>query len=420
VSDTAIVIDERQAAGRGARPRRNPRGWTWWLAWGMWLATLALFGSALAIVHAVGHSAATQQNGWLARGALLAAFLAFAFVGALVASRQPANAVGWIFGAIPLFVAFDVASGEYANLVLVEHPGSHPGGVVAAWIALWTWYPVLCLVVLLPMVFPTGRAPGPHWRLALRAMIAFDVLVVALWTVRPGPMSDAGKPALPSNPLGIGFLQRLYGGLEGVTPLVGLSFLIVSAAAAVARFRRSRGDERQQLKWMTYGLAVWAVWVPLSMLAAGDLADVFMALAFAVLPAATAIAMFKYHLYEIDRVISRTLVYGSLTVILGAAYAALVLASQAVFSSFAGGSNLAIAVSTLVVAALFLPVRSRVQRLVDRRFYRRRYDAQQTLEAFAARLRREVDLATLAEELRGALQETVEPAHVSLWLRDAR
>jgi hypothetical protein len=168
---------------------------------------------------------------------------------------------------------------------------------------------------------------------------------------------------------------------------------------------------------MTYGVAVWIVWVPLSLLLKGDLGDVFFALTLAVLPAATAIAMFKYRLYEIDRVISRTLVYGVLTVILGAAYAGLVLAGQALFSSFAGGSNLAIAGSTLVVAGLFLPLRGRVQLVVDRRFYRRRYDAQRTLEAFGARLRQEIDLQSLSLELRGVVDQTMQPAHLSLWLR---
>jgi hypothetical protein len=169
---------------------------------------------------------------------------------------------------------------------------------------------------------------------------------------------------------------------------------------------------------MTYGVVVWVVAIPLSLLAPGDLADFFFAVTISILPVATAIAMFKYRLYEIDRVISRTLVYAALTVILGAAYVGLVLVGQAVFSSFAGGSNLAIASSTLVVAALFLPVRGRVQRFVDRRFYRRRYDAQRTLEVFGARLREEVDLATLSSELRSAVQETMQPAHVSLWLRE--
>ena len=140
----------------------------------------------------------------------------------------------------------------------------------------------------------------------------------------------------------------------------------------------------------------------------------------ALLPIATAIAILRYRLYEIDRIISRTLVYGALTLILGAAYVGLVLAGQALFSSFAGGSNLAIAASTLVVAALFLPVRSRVQRFVDRRFYRSRYDAQRTLEAFGGRLREQVELERLATELHGVVSETMQPKHVSLWLRRNR
>jgi hypothetical protein len=138
------------------------------------------------------------------------------------------------------------------------------------------------------------------------------------------------------------------------------------------------------------------------------------------MPVAVAVAILRYRLYEIDRLISKTLVYGSLTVVLGAAYAGLVLAGQALFSSFAGGSDLAIAASTLLVAALFLPLRSRLQLLVDRRFYRRRYDAQRTLDAFGARLRQEVDLELLSAELRIAVDGTVQPAHVSFWLRSAR
>jgi hypothetical protein len=219
------------------------------------------------------------------------------------------------------------------------------------------------------------------------------------------------------NPLGVGVLDGVYHPIEVVGTAVLVCFLAVSVSATIVRFRRSRGDERQQLKWMTYGVCVMAVGVALAPLAAGDLGDALFALTIAVLPAATAVSIFKYRLYEIDRVISRTLVYGSLTVILVAAYAALVLAGQALFASFAGGSNLAIAVSTLAVAALVLPLRSRLQTAVDRRFYRSRYDAQRTLEAFGARLRNEVDLATLGDDLRGVVTETVQPAHVSLWLR---
>jgi hypothetical protein len=379
-----------------------------------------MYAVALGIVEHVGYSVATQQNSWAARASLLVAFIGFGTVGALVASRQPGNAIGWMFLAVAFLVALSVFGGEYANYVFVENPGFLPGGYLAGWLYLWTWFPTIAVIVTVPMLFPDGRVPGPRWRPLLRGWIVFVTGVVGLWMVRPGVMSDPGEPVWPDNPIGIGFLDPLYDVLEPVSNLVLVAFLIASAVSSIVRFRRSRGDERQQLKWMTYGVGVWIVWVPASLAIQGDLADVIFALTIAVLPAATAIAMFKYRLYEIDRVISRTIVYGALTVILGASYVGLVLAGQAVFSSFAGGSNLAIAVSTLVVAALFFPARGRVQAFVDRRFYRRRYDAQRTLDAFGARLRDEIDLATLAGDLRGMVQETMQPAHVSLWLREAR
>jgi hypothetical protein len=396
------------------------RRWTWWLAWWTWLLTLALYGVALAIIEIVGHSAATQQETWLARMTLLVAFISFTTVGALVSSRQPRNAIGWIFLGVGFLVAVSVFGGEYANYVFVEEPGSLPGGYVAGWLYLWTWFPVLGLIVLVPMLFPDGRVPGRRWRLVVWALAVCTAVNVVLWCFRPGSINAPDEPPWPDNPLGIAALDSVYDALEAVSALVLAVFLLLSVTASVVRFRRSRGDERQQLKWMTYGVVVWIVLIPGSLLMPGDLEDVFFALTIGVLPAATAIAMFKYRLYEIDRVISRTLVYGALTVILGLAYVGLVLAGQAVFSSFAGGGDLAIAGSTLVVAALFLPLRSRIQRVVDHRFYRRRYDAQRTLEAFGARLRDEVGLETLQAELRAAVDETMQPAHASVWLRGAR
>jgi hypothetical protein len=393
------------------------RAWTRSLAWGTWLLTLAMYAVALAIVQHVGYSVATQQDTWAARSALIVAFAGFATVGAFVAARQPRNAIGWMFLGVALLVALSVLGGEYANYVLVESPGSLPGGYLAGWLYLWTWYPTIGLIVTVPLLFPDGRVPGPRWRPVLDGWIVFSAAVVGLWMVRPGALSDPGEPVWPDNPIGIGFLDPLYDHLEAVSTLVLLAFLVASCVSSVARFRRSHGDERQQLKWMTYGVAVWIVWVPVSAFFTGDLSDALFAVTIAMLPVATAVAMFKYRLYEIDRVISRTIVYGALTLILGAAYAALVLAGQAVFSSFAGGSGLVIAGSTLAVGALFLPLRSRIQRVVDRRFYRRRYDAQRTLEAFGARLREEVDLATLGGALRGVVDETIQPSHVSLWLR---
>jgi hypothetical protein len=197
--------------------------------------------------------------------------------------------------------------------------------------------------------------------------------------------------------------------------------LVGAAASVVVRFRRAHGVERQQLTLLVAaGSAAAAIFVVSSFLGSWITEDLGIALTLLgvlAVPVAMGAAMLRYRLYEVDRVISKTLVYGALTVILVAAYAALVLAGQAVFSSFAGGSNLAIAVSTLVVAALFLPLRARVQRVVDRRFYRRRYDAQRTLERFGARLREQVEIDGLDAELQDVVRETMQPAHVSLWLR---
>ena len=388
-----------------------------WLAWGLWGLTLVLYVVAIVIQELVGHSVATQQEGWLARGALLGAFAAFATVGALVASRQPRNAVGWIFLSVGLLVALGVAGGEWANYTFVEEPGSLPFGRLAGWLYLWTWYPVLAQIIILPLLFPDGRPPSQRWRPALWAMVAGAGLITALWWVRPGPMNDPDMGRWPDNPIGIEALDGMYGPGEPLGAVVLLSFLAVSAVSMIVRFRRSRGDERQQLKWVTFAVVVMALSFALSPLAPGDYEDLVFGITIALLPVTTAMAMFKYRLYEIDRVISRTLVYGLLTLILGAAYAALVLAGQAVFSPLAGGSDFAIAGSTLVVAALFFPLRTRVQRFVDRRFYRRRYDAQRTLEAFGARLREQVDLEGLRADLDAVVRETLQPAHTSLWLR---
>jgi len=303
-----------------------------------------MYGAALAIIQVVGYSIATQQDTWEARASLLVAFIAFATVGALVASRQPQNAIGWLFMGIAMLVALSVFGGEYANFVANEHDGWLPGGTLAAWFYVWTWFPVLGLIVLVPLLFPDGRVPGPRWRFVLWTWVGFVVLVAALWMLRPGVMNDPEEPALPVNPVGVGSLGWLYDDhdlLESVSSLVLVVFLALSVAAAVVRFRRSRGDERQQLKWMTYAVVVWIVLVPLGLFLPGDFADVAFAVTIVMLPAATAIAMFKYRLYEIDRVISRTLVYGALTVILGLAYVGLVLAGQALFSSFASAARAA-------------------------------------------------------------------------------
>jgi hypothetical protein len=346
---------------------------------------------------------------------MAAVAVVFGTVGALVAWQVPSTPVGWMFLAIGVLGSglIDIA-GEFAYEGLVAEPRSIPGAIVAAWFYSWAWYPMLLLIGFVPFVFPDAHLPA-RWRRMTAAVVVISCLTAPLIMFNPGPL-DGHEAALPDNPLGIDALGATPGG----DLLVAASFLLVfagGATSAIARFRRSRGDERLQMKWM----ALSAVTVVLLLLMPSFMgissSDVVFAVVVALLPVSLGVAILRYRLYDIDAVISKTLVYGALTVVLGGTYIGLVLGGQAVTSEFTGSSDLSIAVSTLVVAALFLPVRSRVQRFVDRRFYRRRYDAQRTLEGFGARLRDQVELDVLGSDLVGVVAETMQPAHTSLWLR---
>jgi hypothetical protein len=393
------------------------RPWTWWLAWGLF----GLFWSlSIATVVLDASKAGREREGSLLTSiGLLIAFGSFVVVGALVASRQPRNAVGWLFLAAPLCAIAAGFSEQYAYRALVDDVGELPAGLVVGWFYLWTWYPAIGMIGLVALLFPDGRPPGRNWRWLLWAyagLLALGTLGVAFY---PAPIF-VEAPDSPANPVGISLLEPIV----VVVPLVFLLFVPLALGillSVIVRFRRSSGEERLQLKCMLVGVMFLPVQIILSEVFPihGGVGDLLFALAVAAIPVSAGIAMLRYRLYDVDVVIRKTLVYGVLSAVLAATYVGLVLAAQAVFSTFAGGSNLAIAVSTLVVAALFLPVRSRVQGLVDRRFYRRRYDAQRTLEAFGARLRDEIDLAQLSADLRGVVEETMQPAHVSLWHRGA-
>ena len=295
-----------------------------------------------------------------------------------------------------------------------------PAGIVFGWLYGWTWYRAVGAILLVPLLFPDGRLPGRRWRPLLWASVVLIGVTTVGAALDPGPI-DSTWPGTHEKPLTVGALNGFFSRVQGPAALLPLILVAALLASVVVRFRRSRGDERQQLKWMVAAVGLLVAEILVSQALASRLPDVVTNVAFAIgaatIPVAAGVAMLRYRLYDVDLVIRKTLVYGSLTVLLAAAYVGLVLAGQAVFESFAGGSNLAIAVSTLVVAALFLPVRRRVQGVVDRRFYRRRYDAQRTLEAFGARLRQELDLDTLGGDLRAVVVETMHPAHVSLWLR---
>ena len=347
-------------------------------------------------------------------------FAGFAGVGALVALRRPDNAVGWFLLGIAIAFAF----GEVGQSYVEE--GSNPARLGVAWVTsacVYVWFALA--VVFLPLLFPHGRLPSRRWRPVLWLGVAGLVLGVVGGALIPGPLELRGSSGI-ENPLGVtGGVPEVLSALGTIVQVVAV---VLAAASVVVRFRSARGAERQQLKWFAYVgvLAITCLFVAVvsGAVIGEDGPGAFTALAVACwlaglallafgLPAATGIAILRHRLYDVDVVIRRTLVYGALTAMLGATYLGLVL----LVGLAVGESSFAIAASTLAVAALFRPARSRIQSVVDRRFYRRRYDAARTLDAFAGRLRDEIDLEALGADLRGVVDQSVQPAHVSLWLR---
>jgi hypothetical protein len=341
--------------------------------------------------------------------------------GALVASRRPENAVGWILLAVALSIASGLASTQWANRALVDHPGSVPGGVIAAWFQSWLWTPLTGLFPMLVLLFPTGRLPSRRWRVALWAVVAATVVPSAIVAFHPGPFATFPKI---SNPLGVPFVSLdLFGVLAGAW--------VITIPAAIAslflRFRRARGIERQQIKWFFFA-AVAGIALVLSnpvifALAKRDpifvgvsIGLLFPVIAFALLPGAIALSVLRYRLFEIDRLISRTVSYALITALLAGMFLCLALLPTTVVGRGEEVPQWLVAVATLVVVAAFRPVRRRVQDAVDRRFNRKRYDAAQTIAAFATRLREQTEIDALQVDLRGVVYETMQPMHVSLWL----
>ena len=351
-------------------------------------------------------------------------FLVFSTVGALIASREPRNTIGWLFLGAGIGAAVENAALGYSTYTLVAQPGALPGGATSALIADLVWVPTLTLTTtLLFLLFPDGRPPSPRWQpiVYLAGAIAAGYIAGTLFV--PGPLYF--YPEI-QNPLAIPSLEGVLRPLLDLTSGPAIFLSIVPAVIALAlRFRRSHGTERAQLKWLVYAGMLLVATTPLVVflgvrevqVAGVLLSNILFTLLINGIPVAVGVAILRHRLYDIDLVINRTLVYGALTATLAGAYLATVLLLQLALSPLTTESDLAIAGSTLAVAALFRPARRRIQAAVDRRFYRRRYDAARTLERFGGRLRDEVDLESLSADLRKVVAETVQPVHVSLWLR---
>jgi hypothetical protein len=388
----------------------KPRS-TGWLAWLLWLLTVVLLvlGTWLEALNAPVRGSPWQQS-----LGLVPLSLPFATVGALIATRHRSNPIGWLLCGFGLVVAVLLVGNQYSRYALVTAPGSLPGGDWAAWLAVWPVELTALVLILVLLLFPDGRPLSPRWR-------PLVWLAVTLGMISAATSALSGVNFPDNAPFAQHPLQLLDADTARIVydtcAALFLGVQLVAVCSILVRLRRARRDERQQLKWFTYVGAVGAVLLLAWSFVRPD--PVIVALVWLPALAATiGIAIFRYRLYDIDRLINRTLVYGLLTALLGAVYAGLVLVLGQLFGGVGGDPpSWVVAGATLAVAALFQPARRRVQQVVDRRFNRRRYDAAKTVEAFSVRLRDQVDLDTLSTELLAVIDKTVEPTKVSLWLQ---
>jgi hypothetical protein len=341
----------------------------------------------------------------------------FGAVGALVVTRQPSNAVGWLLWLIGCFIGLSVASTAYARWSLADFDAQLPGSVLAGWLTQWTFSPALVIALLfLPLLFPDGRLPSRRWRWALGFATLATVAAGLPDMLQPGTISPTDIPN-PTAWTGDPGVLDLLRGFNSVSPILGLPVVI---ASAVVRYRRGSPIERQQLKWFgaTAALAVASLCVAVVAPDPFGAAGFFgMMLSLALLPVAIGSAILRYRLYAIDRLISRSISWTVVSLSLAGVFAALVVGLQAALAGVTQGGTLAVAASTLAAFALFQPLRRRVQAIVDRRFDRGRYDGQRVVDTFAERLRDEVDLGEVRSGLLSAASAAVRPEHGAVWLR---
>jgi hypothetical protein len=399
-----------------------------WLAWPVCALSLVLTALGYLVIVLNLRLDAPVYFYWLEPTAIA---IGYSVIGAIIASRLPEHPIGWLCCVIGFMGAVEHFSSEYAIYALVAHQEALAGGNVMLWLSNWVWIVMFGLIVYLILLFPNGRLPNSRWRWFAWFSVVLTLLGATMMAISPDSTLDvlgsSGNPHISfPNLLGIKGLPNLYRPVQTLTLALGL----VGAASVLVGRRNARGIERQQIKWLLYASAIffvgnflkntifsplggmsWGLWLGYLFVAVGGLGG----------PIAIGIAILRYRLYEIDTLINRTLVYGVLTVTLVALYLGGIVVLQRVFVLLTGQqSTLAVVASTLLIAALFTPLRRRIQGFIDRRFYRRKYDARKTLEAFSGKLRDETDLNALSDDLVGVVRETMQPAHVSLWLRPDR
>ena len=392
-----------------------------WLAWSVVALSVALLVGGIALSRAAGSAVPDLPLGGETEDgsvvANLVTLVPFSVVGAIIASRHPRNTIGWLFCSVGVTIGLNSFTGDYAEFWLASGFGTSSLGETAAWFSSWLWILLVYFPAsLLLLLFPDGRLPSPRWRPVAWGVALGTTGGVLGYALKAGPLVDFPQIA---NPYGV---DSPVVGMVGVAgSIVAAGSMVASAVSLIVRLRRAGSEQRQQIKWLAYGgavvvgtICVGALIIPWSV----PVSILIMSVSLLGLPVFTGIAIVRHRLYDIDLLINRTLVYGSLTVLLAATYVGGVVGLQRVFIAAAGHtSTLAVVASTLAIAALFNPLRRRVQGFVDRRFYRSKYDARKTLEGFSEKLRDETDLDALSDHLEGVVRETMQPTHVSLWQR---
>jgi hypothetical protein len=394
------------------------------LAWALWglMSFLAVVLAATSLWSQAGSKNAFQLA--LDMWYRLAIPVVFATVAALIVSHQPRNPIGWLLMVPVAMVLLVGPLQDGIERLVPTDPAPTLPILLMVWVSSWSWLLLIFPLLYIPLLFPTGRPHAPRWRWVGVAMMVWAGFFVLITTLVGRMSAGTSRDLEFDNPIGI-IGEQIAEPLVGAW-VVGLDTLVLLCVAALfLRYRRANDTERKQIKWLLYAGAVFVVVYIVGNVAqvnestslSGNIYQVFFALSLVAFPVAIGIAILRYRLYDIDLIINRTLVYSTLTLILGLVYIGCIIVSRTLVAPLTGGSDLAIVASTLVIAALFNPLRRRIQTIIDKRFYRRRYDAAKVLATFGATVRDETDLERLASELVNVVDETMQPEFVGLWLR---